>query len=76
MLFGLRFHVLVSLSIPRPLTQNSRPPSRPQHKPTLLELEIAKLFGKHTQCLDGEDEFVVGVGDHAVMCVSVSLFKG
>jgi hypothetical protein len=44
--------------------------------PTLLKLEIAKLFGKHTQCLDGEDELVVGVGDHAVICVSVVLFKG
>jgi hypothetical protein len=63
MLFDLRFHVLVFPS----LIQCCRPPLWPQHKSTLLKLEIAKLFGKHAQCLDGEDEFVVGVGDHAVI---------
>lgn len=71
MLFDSRFHVLVSLSILRSLAQCCRPPPQPQHKPTLLKLEIAKLFRKHAQCLDGEDEFVVGVGDHAVICISV-----
>jgi hypothetical protein len=51
------------LSDIRPLIQCCHPPLWP----TLLKFEIAKPFGKHTQCLDGEDEFVVGVGDHAVM---------
>jgi hypothetical protein len=44
--------------------------------PTLLKLEIAKLFGKHAQRLDGEDELVVGVGDHAIICISVVRSKG
>jgi hypothetical protein len=63
MLFDLRCRVLVFPS----LTQRCRPPLWPQQKSTLLKLEIAKLFGKHAQCLDGEDEFVVGVGDHTII---------
>jgi hypothetical protein len=68
MLFGtVRIHVLVFPSDARPLTQRCSPPLRPQYKSTLLKLEIAKLFGKHAQCLDGKDEFVVRVGDHAII---------
>jgi hypothetical protein len=67
--FDFAFHVLVLPSDIRPLIQCCccHPPLRPRHWSTLLKLEIAKLFGKHAQCLDGEDEFVVRVGNHAIM---------
>jgi hypothetical protein len=61
MLFDLTYSCTRILSDIRPLTQCCQPPLRPLHKATLLKFEIAKLFGKHAQCLDGEDEFVVWV---------------
>lgn len=30
-----------------------------------LQLNVSKLFGKHAERLDREDEFVVGIGNHA-----------
>jgi hypothetical protein len=36
--------------------------------PLVLHLRVAEATSEHAQCLDWEDEFVVGVGDHAMKC--------
>lgn len=39
-------------------------------EPPSLQFGIAKLRRIHTQCLDWEDELVVGIRNHAVKNVS------
>jgi hypothetical protein len=40
----------------------------PQCSLLVLHLRVAEATSEHAQCLDWEDEFVVGVGDHAMKC--------
>jgi len=73
MLFDLQFSCTRVLSVVKSTDPVLiiLPPRYLSQVRSLLKFEIAILLCKHAQCLDGEDELVVGVGDHAISYVSI-----